>query len=249
MERLESKIEGKPIISIVMTRDGHSSHRISAKHNKNIASFFIMRSKLYYLTANRRLFSVDLDYLTSAKDGPPATVEQEFAGNIIFDVIGNKKLRKLCWTDGQKVYVQNEILYENELNPMNYRQRLGFIGDYLIINRFHESYLSSVVLAFPSSMKVVFNTDLFSSEKPSKDNNHDTIIKFDGIYIAYIINGTQVTIHAISGHHHTVIDSLTIDAISCLDEYSYNIRSIDIDDSRHGVRFTMTTEIFNWEPY
>ena len=112
------KIEGKPIISIVMTKDGHSSHRISAKHNKNIASFFIMRSKLYYLTANRHLFSVDLDYLTSAKDGRPATVEQEFAGNIIFDVIGNKKLLKLCWTDGQKVYVQNDILYENELNPM-----------------------------------------------------------------------------------------------------------------------------------
>ena len=61
-------------------------------------------------------------------------------------------------------------------------------------------------------MKVVFSTDLFSSENPSKDNNHDTIIKFDGIYIAYMINSTQVTIHAISGHHHTVIDSLTIDA-------------------------------------
>ena len=114
----------------------------------------------------------------------------------------------------------------------------------MIINQFRGKSLAKITLAMPQFKKTVFNADI----SINSNYHFDTIIKFDGIYIAYIINGTQVTIHAISGHHHTVIDSLTIDAIACLDEYSHNIRSIDIDDSRHGVIFTLTTEIFNWKP-
>lgn len=229
-----AKIDGL-CAGVIFSRAGEHSRMIYAREKKKVQSFFIMRSKLYYLTKNRHLFSVNLNDFF--KEGNKEITEQEFPGNIIFDAIGHKKLRKLIWCDGQKVYLQNELLFKNEFDAKSFHLRLKCFGDYLVISAFKGCLINHVYLMQPESKRMVLSEPL-NLPKHTNKAPFDNLYRLKSLTIALIPTNTRLKIMSIRGDHSFKISDISI-MMDNEKTDKYVISDMNVDISRY--RLTIDT--------